>query len=385
MRMPMRLKSSPRKVAIGVAATSLAAVLLVTGNLPYAHSSSATPKPAPPPPTGELADAPGSGWTAIPGAEPPARQPAVAGPTKAAAKKAGAPDDCTHFPADNVWRADISGLPVHPRSGPILATTQPERGVHTDFGGFLDDEKQEPFGIPITPVPTGTPGRKVHFGYDDESDEGPYLIPPGALIEGGPDSDGDRHIIAHDPAGCKVYELFNVWPRDDGDWDADSGAIFDLRSNQMRTIGHTSADAAGLSIYAGLVRFDEVAAGFVGHALRVTFANSRREFVWPGSHFASTKTDPDLPPMGLRIRLKADVDISGLPPQARVIAQALKQYGAIMADNGSNWFFSGAHDPRWDDDQLRTLKTTLHGTDFEVVDAESLKVSDDSYAVRQPS
>ncbi|HEU4422637.1 MAG TPA: hypothetical protein VFR67_08855, partial [Pilimelia sp.] len=253
------------------------------------------------------------------------------------------------------------------------------RTIHPDFGsGTIDGA---PFGIPVTPVPAGTPGVKVHFTWGDESDTGPYAIPRNARVEGGSDADGDRHVIALDSRRCRVYELYNAFPRADGGWDADSGAIFDLRSNRMRPLGHTSADAAGLSIYTGLVRYEEVAAGRIDHALRMTVQRTQRAYVWPASHYASAHTDLNLPPMGLRFRLKASVDISNLPPQARVIAQALKRYGAIVADNGSNWFFTGTQDNRWDNDQLRALKT-LKGGDFEAVDVSSLMKSRNSYEVR---
>jgi hypothetical protein len=215
----------------------------------------------------------------------------------------------------------------------------------------------------------------VSFDEPGESDKGPYPIPPDARVEGG----SDAHVIVYDPAACKVWEMFDSQRQGKG-WHAFSGAVFDLRSNRMRPMGWTSADAAGLSIFAGLVKFDEVASGHVDHAIRMTVSPSSKTFIWPASHKASSNAGAGVPPMGLRLRLKAGVDTSKLPPQARVIAEALKRYGAIVADNGSNWFFTGTEDSRWNDDQINALKR-LRGSDFEVVDESSLMVSPSSYQV----
>jgi hypothetical protein len=284
---------------------------------------------------------------------------------------------CPIFPADNVWHADVSRLPVHPRSAGYVASIGATRPVHPDFGSGLIDGR--PWGIPVTAVPAGQAPVPVSFDEAGESDKGPYLLPRNALIEGGPGSAGDRHVIGYDPTRCRAYELYAARPTGSG-WHAYSGAVWDLRANRMRPAGWTSADAAGLSILAGLVRYDEVAAGHVDHAIRMTVQSTQRAYVWPGSHRASSNTDPNLPPMGLRLRLKSTVDTSRMPPQARVVAEALKRYGAIIADNGSPWFFSGTQDPRWNNSQLDALKK-LHGSDFEVVDESGLMVSPTSYQV----
>ena len=202
--------------------------------------------------------------------------------------------------------------------------------------------------------------------YGDESDPGPYPVPIGAPVEGGSASDGDRHVIAVDRNACKVYELYRAFPQGNH-WDADSGAVFDLRSNALRPLGWTSADAAGLSIFAGLVRYDEVAAGHIDHALRFTISRSQRGYVLPATHTAASSTDPNRPPMGLRFRLKASFDRSRYTGESRVILDALARYGMIVADNGSNWFITGAADPRWNDDDLNQLKG-VPGSAFEVVD-----------------
>jgi hypothetical protein len=221
----------------------------------------------------------------------------------------------------------------------------------------------------------------VSFDYADESDPGPYPIPAGALVEGGPNADGDRHVLVVDRSACKLYELFDAHPNGDGSWHAGAGAVYDLRSDALRPAGWTSADAAGLPIAAGLVRYDEVAAGKIDHAIRVTVPSSQNAYVWPARHAASDSGDPRLPPMGLRLRLKAGVDISGLPPQARVIAQAMKTYGVIVADNGSGWYISGVPDDRWDNDALHALDA-ITGTDFEAVDTSSLMADPNSARTR---
>jgi hypothetical protein len=282
--------------------------------------------------------------------------------------------DCQGFPPDNIWRADVSKLPVHKSSGAYVNSIGAGVGMHPDFGSGL--WQGAPIGIPITAVPPGQAPSKVTFQYGRESDPGPYPIPANPAVEGGPASTGDRHIILHDTAACRVYELYAAYKKSTG-WTAGSGAIFDLDDNKLRPKGWTSADAAGLSIFAGLVRYDELAAGHIDHALRITAPRTRNAYVWPARHAASSSTDPALPPMGLRLRLKANVDITGLPPQARVIAEAMKRYGVILADNGSPWYLSGAPDEHWSNDALRALGR-LHGGDFEAVDVSGLMVSSDS-------
>lgn len=226
-------------------------------------------------------------------------------------------------------------------------------------------------------VPASQPTVPIDFYYPDESDPGPYPIPPNPPIEGGPNSDGDRHILVLQEETCLLYEVYDAHPREDGGWDAGSGAIYDLRSNALRPAGWTSADAAGLPILPGLVRYDEVAAGEITHALRFTAPETQRAFVWPARHFASDLTDKRFPPMGQRFRLRADYDISGFHPQIQIILQAMKRYGIILADNGSSWYVSGVPDERWDNDVLHQLDR-LTGNDFEAVDVSALMVDPDS-------
>jgi hypothetical protein len=290
-----------------------------------------------------------------------------------------APAGCPDFPADSHWHARVDGLPVHPQSQAYVAAIGVDEGVKADFGSGLWDGG--PIGIPITEVPPGQATVPVTFDYADESDPGPYPIPRDALVEGGPDSDGDRHVLVVDRAACRLYELYAAHPNGDGSWSAGSGAIYDLRSNDLRPSGWTSADAAGLPVMPGLVRYDEVAAGRIDHAIRVTVPDSQDAYVWPARHAASDSSDPARPPMGLRLRLRADVDLSGLPDQARVVAQAMKEYGVIVADNGSPWYLSGVPDDRWSNDALQSLGA-LTGADFEAVDAAPLMVDPGSGQAR---
>ena len=282
----------------------------------------------------------------------------------------GAPD-CQVFPPDNPWNRRVDNLPVHPRSDAIVESIGRSEGLHPDFGSGKWDGG--PIGIPFTTVPADQPRVPVRFGYDDESDPGPYPIPPDAPIEGGRQSDGDRHVLVVDRGACKLYELFAAYPRDGGArWRAGSGAIWDLNSNELRPRGWTSADAAGLPILPGLARYDEVARGVIDHALRFTVERSRRHYVYPARHFASELTSRRLPSMGQRLRLKKGFDISGFPYQARIVLRALKRYGMIVADNGSDWFISGAPHDEWNNDALHTLGR-VEGRHFEVVDASSLR------------
>jgi len=306
--------------------------------------------------------------TSVTGTPPP-----TTGPSPAAAAA------CTVFPSDNVWHADVSRLPVRSDSATLVASVGTTRGVHADFGSGVYGGG--PIGIPVTTVPAGTRGVTVSFQYASESDRGPYPIPAGAQIEGGPSSDGDRHVILYDQVACRAYELYAAYPNGDGTWRAGSGAVFDLRGNALRARGATSADAAGLSILAGLVRWDEVAAGRIDHAIRVTAPKTRNSFVWPARHAASSSSSAALPPMGQRFRLKPTVDTSKLPSQARIVADAMKKYGVILADNGSPWYISGAPDSHWNNDALHALGA-LTGNDFEAVDTSSLMLSADSAACR---
>jgi hypothetical protein len=287
---------------------------------------------------------------------------------------------CPVFPANNIWNTPIDALPVHPNSAAYVNTIGAGDNLHPDFGAGL--WQGAPIGIPYVEVPGSQPKVSVSFTYDDESDPGPYPIPADAPIEGGSNSDGDRHVIVIDRDNCLLYELFYAWPQPDGSWTAGSGAIFDLNSNALRPDGWTSADAAGLPIFPGLARYDEVIAGAINHALRFTAPQTQRAYVWPARHFASDLTGAQYPPMGVRFRLKASYDISGYSPDAQVILQALKTYGMILADNGSPWFLSGAPDDRWDNDVLNELKQ-VQGADFEAVDVSSLMVDPDSGEVFQ--
>jgi hypothetical protein len=282
-------------------------------------------------------------------ATPAATETGSAGPTI---------EGCPVFPADSPWNRDISGDPVDPNSGKYIASINrsDNKFLHADFGSPAD------YGIPYVVVPGTQPKAPITFvEYGDESDPGPYPIPPNAPVEAG----GDHHVLVIDKGNCILYELYHAEQVKDG-WEAGSGAIWDLRSNKLRPETWTSADAAGLPIFPGLVRYDEVQAGAIRHALRFTVERSQAAYIHPATHYASDSSDPNLPPMGLRLRLKASYDISRYTGMAKVILTALKQYGMIVADNGTSWFISGATDPRWDDDDLNQLKK-VPGTAFEVV------------------
>lgn len=291
---------------------------------------------------------------------------------------------CPVLPADNIWNAPVDALPVDPNSDLYVDTIGADVGLHPDFGAGLLEGTTSPIGIPFVDVPASQPRVAVTFEYADESDPGPYPIPTDAPIEGGPDGDGDRHVLVLERDTCTLYELFDAHPQDDGSWEAGSGAIFDLNSHDLRPDGWTSADAAGLPVLPGLVRYDEVAAGEILHALRFTVPATRRAYVWPARHRASTRTEERFPPMGQRFRLKADFDMSGFSPQVQVILRALQKYGMMLADNGSPWYLSGAPDDRWDNDVLRELRG-VKGADFEAVDVSSLQLNPDSGQVRTTS
>jgi len=277
---------------------------------------------------------------------------------------------CPVFPATNPWNQRVDKLPVAPNSATIVAAIGAGDNVHADFGSGLWEGG--PIGIPITFVRGTQAKSRVTFEYVADSDKGPYPIPANVAIEGGRGSDGDRHALIVDRDRCKLYELFALYPGSGGGWRAGSGAIFDLRSNKLRPAGWTSADAAGLPILPGLARYEDVAKGRIDHALRFTVQDTRRAYVWPARHFASDKTDTSLPPMGMRFRLKQSYPVAGFPPQARIVLQALKEYGMILADNGSDWYLSGAPHPKWSNDQLHTLHR-VPGSAFEVVDASKLR------------
>ena len=266
------------------------------------------------------------------------------------------------FPHDDPWNTDISSEPVDPRSDDLIASIGADTGLHPDFGRAY---RGVPAGIPYVIVSGDQPRVPVAFQNEEESDPGPYPIPPNAAIEQG----GDRHVIVIDQANWVLYELYRAFPEENGTkWRAESGAIFDLARNSVqRPLGRTSADSAGLPIFAGLVRYDEmVEQGKITHALRFTARSTRHAYVYPATHFASPKKDNDLPPMGMRVRLRRNFDIFGFPPAAQVILQALKTYGMILADNGGDWFISGAPDPRWNTDEIKAIEK-VNGSAFEVV------------------
>jgi hypothetical protein len=271
---------------------------------------------------------------------------------------------CPVFPTDNAWNRRVDRLPVARNSTTLIRSIGLDSHFHADFGSGLWDGG--PIGIPFTVVDGGQKRVPIRFDYADESDRGPYPVPPNAPIEGGRQADGDRHVLVVDRSACKLYELYDAHPLDAGrSWHAGSGATFDLRSNHLRPKTWTSADAAGLPIFPGLARYDEVA-GAILHALRFTAPRTRTSFIWPARHQAGSSSSPSLPPMGLRVRLKRNISLRGLPRQAKTIAVAMKRYGLMLADNGSPWYVSGAPDPRWDNDQLHALDR-LSGRDFEVV------------------
>ena len=269
------------------------------------------------------------------------------------------------FPDADPWNQDISRLPADPKSDELIKSIGLDKPLHADFGTVYGGR---PIGIPYVVVPGNQPRVPVRFEYVDESDPGPYPIPLDAPIEGGPavPDDSDRHVLIVDRDAWKLYELFAA-RRGPNDWRAGSGAIFDLKTNTTRPAGWTSADAAGLPIFPGLARYDEVVeAGAIRHALRFTCSKVRRAYVAPARHRVNSLTDPNLPPLGMRVRLRKNFDIGGFPPQARVVLEALKVYGMMLADVGSDWFISGAHDMRWDDEALGNLRR-VKGRDFEVV------------------
>jgi hypothetical protein len=294
--------------------------------------------------------------------------PMVAG---ASPNSAGPPHlaGCQVFSSDNPWNQRVDKLPVASNSAQLIARIGLGDPVHPDFGTRYAGA---PNGIPITIVSSKTRRVPVRFQYSDESDHGKYPVPGNAAIEGGPRSSGDRHVILVDRSNCTDYELYAAYPRAQGRrWVAGSGAIFRLNSDHLRPAGWTSADAAGLPILPGLARYDEVAAGAIDHALRFTADCTGNHYVYPARHIAPSCSGPNAPPMGLRVRLKPNVNISHLPDQARVVAQAMKTYGLILADNGSPWYVSGAPSPRWNDDALHELDT-LSGRDFQAVNTGSL-------------
>jgi hypothetical protein len=293
--------------------------------------------------------------------------------------------DCNIFPGDNIWNTPIDTAPRHANSTNYITTIGASQGLHADFGaGVWPPGSDSPIGIPYVVVDSSQANVAVSFEYDDESDPGPYPIPPNAPIEGGPTvEDGDRHVLVLEKDNCILYELYAAERLSNTSWHAGSGAVFDLNSHALRPAGWTSADAAGLPILPGLVRYDEVAAGEINHAIRFTAQNTQDDYLWPARHSASDNTGTNYPPMGLRLRLKAGYDISGFSTETQVILQAMKTYGLILADNGSSWYISGVPDERWDNDILHEMDI-VSGSDFEVVDVSGLMVNPDSGQALQP-
>jgi len=283
-------------------------------------------------------------------------------------------DGCQVFPTNNIWNVPVDNLPLDSNSTAYVNTIGASTTMHADFGSGLWDGG--PIGIPFVSVTASQPLVNVAFDYSDESDPGPYPIPSDAPIEGGSQSSGDRHVLVLDHDNCVLYELYAAYPQPNGSWDAGSGAIFGLESNALRPAGWTSADAAGLPILPGLVRYDEVAAGEIRHAIRFTAPQTRRAYVWPARHYASSLTGAQYPSMGQRFRLKSSFDVSSFSPAVQVILVALKKYGMILADNGSSWYLSGVPDDRWDNDALHEFGQ-IPGSAFEAVDVSSLLVDPD--------
>jgi hypothetical protein len=276
---------------------------------------------------------------------------------------------CPMFPANNVWNIRVDNLPVDAHSNAYINSIGSNTTLHPDFGTVWNNA---PNGIPYTTVPGTQAPVPINFtAYGDESDPGPYPIPRNAPIEGGPSSSDDRHVLVVDTGHCMLYELYRAFPNSDGSWNADSAAKYDLNSNVLRPAGWTSADAAGLPMLPGLVRYDEATSGAITHALRFTVQRTQKKYIWPARHYASSITDPNVPPMGQRFRLKGSFDISRYPTEVQVILTALKTYGMVIADNGSNWYISGAPDSRWSDNNLHTLGN-IAGSNFEAVDESSL-------------
>ncbi len=276
--------------------------------------------------------------------------------------------DAPSLDDQRAWNQDISEAPLDPRSDQIIDAINGDGGdtLHPDFGSPRE------YGIPYDVVGKRAKKVKVKFtAYGDEADHGKYRVPLNAPVEGGANADGDRHVVVYDKKRCKIYELYRGFPRRSKHrWDADVGVIWDTRSAGLRPEGFTSADAAGLSVFAGLIRFNEVKDGEIDHAIRVTFDTTRDAWVHPASHCAGSTASANAPPMGMRFRMKSGYDISGFTGQARVIAEAMKRYGFFNADNGSNWYFQGSSDPRWDDDNLNQLKE-IPGSAFEVVRSQA--------------
>jgi hypothetical protein len=287
---------------------------------------------------------------------------------------------CPVFPEDDIWNTPVDHLPASPMTSTYITTIGANKPLHHDFGSGL--YRGAPIGIPFVVVPGTQPKYPASFVYAAQSDPGPYAVPMDAPIEGGPQSTGDRHTIAIDTDNCILYELYKAYA-EGSSWKTRAGAIFKLRSHDLRPMGWTSCDAAGMPIFPGLVRYDEIAEGEIRHALRFTVPQPRRAYVWPARHFASSITHEQYPPMGARFRLRAGYDISGFSPVNQIILRALKRYGMMIADVGQAWFLSGSPDPRWKNLDLHELQRVT-GAEFEFVDVSKMMIDQDSGRARQP-
>ena len=342
--------------------TAQASTVLTRAAAP-APAPAPAPTPAPPPPP------------APPPAPAPAPDMQYASLAAASLGVGASLNGAIPFPASNPWNTDISAAPVDPNSANLIASIGLTTRLHADFGSGTYNGG--PIGIPYIVVDNSQAGSAINFtAYGSESDPGPYPIPTTAPIEGGAGSNGDRHVLVINRDTNRLYELFVAFPQASNRWNADAGALFHIDSNIVRPGGQpgwTSADAAGLPIFPGLVRYDEAAAGAIRHALRFTVQRSRRAYVPPATHFASSSTSVDLPPMGMRVRLKSSYVIpSSFSFEVKAILRAMKTYGMFVADNGSNWFVSGAPDGRWDNDALRSQLGSVEGSDFEVIRMDGL-------------
>ena len=350
-RMLPAMRAVPRRLAVGSALLLVSLAACSGGGATSASSGPAAALPvtvpSTPAPTAPPTVSPTAAPTTTPAPPPAGRAPSVGG--------------CRIFPADNPWNTDVSNSPVDPNSAAYLASMNAATtNLHPDFGS------NPTYGIPYTTVGAGQQPVPVSFDYASESDPGPYPIPPNAPVEGGPGASGDRHVLVVDTSACKLYELYAAQFVGPG-WHAGSGAVFNLGSNALRPDYWTSADAAGLPILPGLVRYDEAAQnGEIDHALRFTVRATQRAFIHPATHYASSSTNAALPPTGLRVRLKASYDITRFTGASRAVLVALKKYGMFVADNGSDWYVSGATDARWDDNDLDQLKS-VPASAFEVV------------------
>ena len=332
-----------------------------------ATTTSASPSPTPSP-------------TPSPSPSPPAPAPAASGYGNfgsAALGVGAALNGALAFPADNAWNTDVSASAVDANSDALIASIGLTTGLHPDFGAGLYNGA--PIGIPYVVVAGAQARVAINWtAYGDESDAGPYPVPANAPVEGAPDIAGDRHVLVIDRDNNRLYELDRAFINADGSWNADCGAVFHLDSDTVRPTarpGWTSADAAGLPIFPGLARYEEAASGAGGirHALRFTVQHSRRAYVPPASHWASSNTGASVPPMGMRVRLKAGFVIpASFSAETRALLTAMKTYGMIVADNGSNWYVSGAPDERWNNDALVRELSQVKGSDFEVVRMDGL-------------